>query len=447
MNVKAIVIGASISLYACAFLAVGSEKDVEKLGASLTFVGAEKAGNADGSIPAYTGGLTKVPADYVKGSGIRPDPFATEKPLYSITGANLGKYEANLTEGSKALLKKYPSYRMDVYPTHRTVAFPEYVTDNTRGCANTAQTYNQGLSMKGCHAGFPFPMPKDGFEAMWNHLTRFVGRAQSYGFKSLYVDSTGRPTLTSGGIYSADFPYWDNNSASDIFMRVKNAYQKPTRRNGVTIMIHDALNAAEVGRKAWSYIPGQRRTKLSPAVAFDTPNPSMGGAATYDDTWLFFGSMERFNFKLVGKKEIFVPYNTYRASYHTNEKEFFTPDHLNPDVVRWEKHRVWVVEANLGEGKRHIYSKRVFYLDEDSWVALASDQYDIRGALYRPGFAFMAPSYEIPSPTADFHVLYDLISGMYATNFFTAEDGGVVQTQPLPDRDWSPTSLAGSGIR
>lgn len=434
--------GASLSCFAA------TPDEAAKLGTTLTAVGAEKAGNKDGSIPAYTGGLTTPPASFKKGSGIRPDPFANEKPLFSIDGKNVDKYADKLTEGQKALMKKYPSYRLDIYPAHRTVAFPKYVTDNTLKCATSAKTSNNGLSLQGCHAGVPFPIPKDGFEAMWNHLTRFTGRAAAFDYKGLYVDTSGRPTVTSGGAYSVDFPYWDPAKAdSQMLLRVKANYKEPIRRNGEVIMVHDEINAAEKGRRAWSYLPGQRRTKLSPSVAFDTPNPSMGGAATYDDTWLFFGSMERFTFKLLGKKEIYVPYNNYRLVYNSTSDEVFKPNHVNPDIVRGELHRVWVVEATLAEGKRHIYSKRVFYLDEDSWAAIASDQYDMRGQLYRAGFAFVAPSYDLPAPMVDTHVIYDLISGIYATNFYTAETGGVRYVDPLPESEWGPDAMAGAGIR
>lgn len=444
---SAMIAAVTLALADMAGAAVTAD-EAAKLGTSLTAVGAEKAANKEGTIPAYSGGLTTPPAGYKKGSGIRPDPFANEKPLFSIDGKNVDKYADKLTEGEKALIRKYPTYRLDIYPTHRTAAFPKYIADNTLKCATTAKTTNGGLSLQGCHAGVPFPIPKDGFEAMWNHLTRFAGRALQYDFKGVYVDSSGRPTLTSGGTYSSDFPYWDTKMAdSELLLRVKNAYREPARRNGEVIMVHDALNAAEKSRRAWSYLPGQRRTKLSPSVAFDTPNPSMGGSATYDDTWLFFGSMERFNFKLIGKKEIYVPYNTYRMAYGSKTDELFKPNHHNPDLMRWELHRVWVVEATLAEGKRHLYSKRTFYLDEDSWVAVASDQYDMRGQLYRAGFAYVTPSYEIPAPMADMHSMYDLISGIYASNFYTAENGGVRYVEPLPEREWTPDWLAGEGIR
>ena len=44
-----------------------SEADAAKLGTSLTPMGAEKAANADGSIPAWDGGITKPVAGYEKG--------------------------------------------------------------------------------------------------------------------------------------------------------------------------------------------------------------------------------------------------------------------------------------------------------------------------------------------------------------------------------------------
>ncbi|HEY1092588.1 MAG TPA: DUF1329 domain-containing protein, partial [Burkholderiaceae bacterium] len=109
-----------------------SAEEAKKLGTTLTATGAEKAGNADKSIPDYTGGLTTPPTGYQKGSGIRPDPFAADKPLYSIKAADLAKFDARLTAGTKELLKKYPAtMRVDVYPTHRSIAFPKYVVDNT----------------------------------------------------------------------------------------------------------------------------------------------------------------------------------------------------------------------------------------------------------------------------------------------------------------------------
>ena len=423
-------------------------EEAKALGTTLTPIGAEKAGNKDGSIPAYTGGLTTAPAAFKAGDGLRPDPFASEKPKVSIDARNMAQFGDRLTEGTKALIQKYPDFRVDVYPTHRSVAFPKYVTDNTEKNAVRAKTTNNGLSMEGAHAGFPFPIPKTGNEAMWNHLVRFNGPAYESKYRNLNVDANGHTALATEGQSVQEYPFWDPNKAdADIYWRLKLSYTAPARRAGEALLLVDPLDLGTKDRRAWAYLPGQRRVKVAPDLAFDTPNPGTAGATTFDDTFIFNGSMDRFNFKLVGKKEMFVPYNDYKAVYGSKQDELLKPNHLNPDDVRWELHRVWVVEATLKEGKRHVYSKRTFYLDEDSWAALASDEYDARGQLWRTGFAYMTPSYDVPAPYTDMFGHFDLVSRVYSLTGFIAETGGMRQVKALPEREWTADSLAGAGIR
>ena len=425
-----------------------SADEAKALGTTLTAIGAEKAGNKEGTIPAYTGGLTTAPAGYKPGDGVRPNPFAADKPRLSIDAKTMAAHADKLTEGTKALLQKYPTFRVDVYPTQRSVAFPKFVADNTAKNAVRAKTLNDGRSIEGAHAGFPFPIPKDGYEAMWNHLVRFNGQAYEAKYRNLSVDASGRATLATEGVSVQEYPFWDTSKTSaDTFWRIKLTYTGPARRAGEALMLVDPLDIGAKDRRAWSYLPGQRRVKVAPDLAHDTPNPGTAGATTFDDTFIFNGSMERFDFKLVGKKEMLVPYNTYAAVYQAKQDDLLKPNHLNPDLVRWELHRVWVVEARLKDGKRHVYGKRTFYLDEDSWMALASDEYDARGQLYRTGFAYMAPSYDVPAPYTDMFGHYDLVSRVYSLTGFIAETGGLRHTKPLPEREWSADALAGAGIR
>jgi hypothetical protein len=441
------------ALVAIAFAAGGahaavSADEAKALGTTLTAVGAEKAASKDGTIPAYNGGLTTPPASFKAGDGIRPDPFAGEKPRVAIDAKNMAQYADHLTEGTKALLQKYPTYRVDVYPTHRSVAYPKWVGENTAKNAVKAKTLNDGRSMEGAHAGFPFPIPKTGNEAMWNHLVRFNGQAYESKYRNLTVDSSGRATLSTEGASVQEYPFWDNaKTSADTFWKIKLTYTGPARRAGEALMIVDPVDLGTKDRRGWTYLPGQRRVKVAPDLAFDTPNPGTAGATTFDDLFVFNGSMDRFDFKLVGKKEMMVPYNSYAAVYQAKQDDLLKPNHLNPDLVRWEQHRVWVVEATLKEGKRHVYSKRTFYLDEDSWVAVASDEYDSRGQLYRAGFAYMAPSYDLPAPYSDMFGHYDLVARMYSLTGFIAETGGMKQTKPLSDREWTADALAGAGIR
>ncbi|HSD39779.1 MAG TPA: DUF1329 domain-containing protein [Rhodocyclaceae bacterium] len=424
-----------------------SADEAKQLGNSLTPIGAEKAGNKDNSIPAYTGGLTTPPAGFKAGDGQRPDPFAGEKPLFVIDGKSQANYAELLTEGTKALLQKYPDFRVDVYKTQRTVAFPKFVETNTAKCAQSAQTINDGRTIQGCHAGFPFPIPKTGFEAIWNHLVRYNGGPFVFDYKNWHVNSAGRPTLATSGTLSQHFPFWDKDKADNgIFLRQRILYTGPARRVGEGLLVVDPLDFVDKDRRAWVYLPGQRRVKVAPDIAHDTPNPGSGGTATFDDAYLFSGSLDRFDFKLIGKKEVIVPYNTYRLSFHTSAEQALKPNFVNPDAVRWERHRVWVVEANLREGKRHVYSKRRFYLDEDSWTIVASEAYDARGQIYRAGYAYQTPLYDLPAPYADLHAIYDLVGGGYSLIGHTADTGGV-KSGVTAERDWTPDALAGGGIR
>ena len=423
-------------------------EQAKALGTTLTGVGAEKAGNKDGTIPAYTGGLSAPPAGFKSGDGVRPNPYASDKPKFSIDAKNMAQHADKLTEGTKALLQQYPTFRVDVYPTQRSVAFPKFVIDNTAKIALTAKTGNGGRSIEGAHAGFPFPIPKDGYEAMWNHLVRFNGQAYESKYRNLTVDSSGRTTLATEGNSVQEYPYWEpSKTSAETYWRIKLSYTAPARRAGEALLIVDPIDIGAKERRAWSYLPGQRRVKVAPDFSFDTPNPGTAGGNTFDDIFIFNGSMDRYDFKLVGKKEIYVPYNAYAAVYGAKQDELLKPNHLNPDLVRWELHRVWVVEATLRDGKRHVYSKRTFYLDEDSWAAVASDQYDARGQMYRAGFAYMAPSYDLPAPYTDMFSTYDLIGRTYSLTGFIAETGGLKHVKPIADREWTADALAGAGVR
>ena len=107
---KFLVKSAAVALAITGCLSASAEvspDEAKQLSDTLTPWGAEKAGNKDGSIPAYTGGLTKPPASYDPAKkGMLPDPFADEKPLYSVNAKNMAQYADKLSEGVKAALAR-----------------------------------------------------------------------------------------------------------------------------------------------------------------------------------------------------------------------------------------------------------------------------------------------------------------------------------------------------
>jgi hypothetical protein len=428
-----------------------SATEAAQLGTSLTAIGAQMAGNADGSIPAYTGGLNQAPAGFKSGDSVRPDPFASEKPLVVIDGKNVEQYKDQLTATTVELAKRFPSFRVELYPTHRTAAVPQAVQDNSVKNATGAKSLEGGLAIDNVLPGVPFPIPQSGAEAMWNFLLRYQGVTINSKYDSWNVDSAGVASLATTGQAFISYPIYEDMTkpitASATYYQMKLYYTAPARRAGEAIMLNDAANPLQQPRRAWQYLPGVRRVKLAPNLAYDTPNPGTAGAGTYDDVFVFNGALDRFDWKLVGKQEMIVPYNTYRLTYAPDAKTITTPNHLAPDLVRWEKHRVWVVEGTLKSGARHVYAKRRFYLDEDSWVALASDQYDGHGQLYRGSFAFLSQSYDKTVPDSTPFMIYDLVGGSYNINGVVGPYGGIHYIDALSKAQWSPESLAGAGIR
>ncbi len=452
--IRKTLIAAILAVTSASAVAAVSPDEAAQLGKNLTPVGAEKAGNKDGTIPAWTGGLTQIPADFKTGSGIRPDPFAADKPRLVITGQNADQFKDQLTAVTHALLKRYPTMRVDVYPTHRPVVYPKKILENTSRNATQAKTSDGGLGIDNALPGYPFPIPKTGNEAMWNHLLRYNGGASVCKYDSYNIDSSGVATLSTTGNNIQEWPPFAAANLDKVltgkspFWLIKQEYTGPARRAGESLIVYDHVSPLSQPRKAWQYLPGQRRVKLAPEIAYDTPNPGVSGAATYDDAFVYNGAMDRYDFKLVGKREVIIPYNAYKAVYFPGSKaNVTTPKHFNPDLLRWELHRVWVIEATLKPGKRHIYQKRTFYLDEDSWVAVASDSYDARGQLYRGLFAPQAFAYDAQATQTNLQVSYDLVAGLYASQGNCGLYYGIKFRDPFPARDWMPDALAGSGIR
>ena len=429
-----------------------SAADLAKLGTTLTPLGGEKAGNAAGTIPAWDGGITRPVAGFQLGKQY-PDPFPQDKPLFTITAGNAEQYKAQLGEGQMAMLKKYPGYKMVVYPTRRSASAPEGHYKETRECAAKAKLAPGGNGVTGCTGGLPFPIPKDGNEAIWNALLRYRGDTFAMHWSQAAVTRTGDYALVKFE-YEYDFSY--GNLSKPLAQRENNkilnyvqATTAPARLAGQILLVHETVDQTKEPRSAWTYNPGQRRVRLAPNVAYDNPGTAADGLRTNDDFGMYNGATDRYNWKLLGKREMYVPYNSYRLSDpKLKYSDLLKAGHLNQDLARYELHRVWVVEATLKPGTSHIYSKRVFYLDEDSWTPLATDKYDGRGELWRFAEQHSENWYNVPMifPTVEVH--NDLQSGRYIAMGLRNEEHKIYE--PLKDRtpgDYTPSNLRGAGTR
>jgi len=448
MRLQPLTIAAAITLmWLTHAQAAVSADEAAKLKSTLTPLGAEKAGNKDGTIPAWDGGYTKVPAGWKNGDP-RPDPFAAEKPLVSISAKNMAQYDAKLSEGTKAMMKRYPSFRIDVYPTHRTHAAPQWVYDNTFKNATTGKLIDNGYGVEGAYGGIPFPVPKDGFEIFQNARLAWAGVAQLYPLNTWVVTGSGQRTLSSGGVQSWLWPYYYKDGRDKFEGLYKmGAFIKssPSAVAGETILLHEPLTAA-TPRGVWQYLVGQRRVRKAPSVAYDTPDTVTSGTGLFDEAFGSFGPVDRHGYKLVGKQEMYIPYNANRSSLVPVD-ELVKPNHLNPDHVRWELHRVWVVEADLLPGKRHALPKRRYYLDEDSWGIVLADHWDAQGQLYHMYYQLPYLASDVPAVVTSSvnWGIYNLLTGQY---YYNCNWNGEKRHYPIPEvpKDLNESMLSPESI-
>lgn len=429
-----------------------TEADAAKLlRTTLTPFGAERAGNTEGTIPPYTGGLRQSPPGYKPGQNF-VSPYPNEKPLYSITQKNMAQFVDKLDAGSQELLKRYPDYHVDVYPTHRTVAYPDKVLDNSIKNLQRCQLAEDGLAVTGdgCHGGYPFPVPSNAYEIMWNHLVGQLAEATEGQIDSYFVDPAIGPLLSVAFFAHAEAPFMrdDFDPDKDPFITIRTTTLQPQRSAGEGLQYSDFLNPVKHPRQAFQYLPGQRRVKRAPNVGYDTPNDQTGGAIFYDDIELFQGKMDRFDFKLIGKKELFIPYNNYKLLYDAEPKEMYGKYFINPDLTRWELHRVWVIEATLKPDKRHLYSKRVFYFDEDAPGYGTSECYDGNGKLYRALYEGGTTWYDQLFPSNSSYWIYDFSANLYATINVNhnSSNGNSRVVKGWSKQQLSPSNMAGASV-
>jgi hypothetical protein len=427
-----------------------SAADANRLGNDLTPLGAEKAGNADGTIPAWDGGITTPPAGYTVGMH-HPDPFKDDQVLFTITAANADKYADKLTAGSMALLKTYPDYSMPIYATHRSFSNPQRIYEATKKYALTASLTGNGNGITGAVIGTPFPIPQNGLEVIWNHLTRYRGIAAERHVSQAAPQRNGSYTLVDfedETLFNYDREGIAEKDLDNILLYYKQAVTAPARLAGSILVVHETMDQVKEPRRAWVYNTGQRRVRRAPNVAYDNPGTASDGMRTSDQFDMFNGAPDRYDWKLVGRKEMYVPYNSYKLhSDKLKNSDILKPLHINQDLTRYELHRVWVVEATLKPGTNHIYPRRTMYFDEDSWQILAADQYDGRGQLWRVSEAHCINYYDAQVFWSTLEVHTDLIAGRYLAFGLDNERPMYDFTIKRTPQDYTPSALRQEGVR
>ena len=417
-----------------------------RLGADLTPLGAERAGNAAGTIPEWTGGV-QPPAHYVSGMH-HPDPFADDAALFQISATELEQNRQLLPAGVATLLEQYPEYHLRIFPTRRSASVPERIYEATRQNAERAELIANGNGIAGAVAGIPFPIPQNGMEVIWNHLLHYRGE-QTRLINNQAVVINGRVNLITRDRYV----YYIYNrqgmtpeAMNNTLLYYRYQVTAPSKLSGTALVVQDPLDQVLTTRRAWRYSPGDRRVRRLPSLAYDSIQPDTSGLATADVVDTYNGAPDRYDWTLVGKQEMLVPYNSYQVHQQgIDYDQIVLAKTLNPELLRYELHRVWVVEARLRTGLSHTYHTRRFYIDEDSWQILAADLRDANGSLVGLQEIHPISYYEVPMFNSTLEALYHLKTGNYFVDGLDNNEPMYDFDYPMSPQDFTPQALRRAG--
>ncbi|MDX1452446.1 MAG: DUF1329 domain-containing protein [Oleiphilaceae bacterium] len=434
-----------------------SQSEADKLGTVLTPFGAIKEGNKAGTIPPWEGGIQEIPENYEGPGHHHPDPFADDKAKLIISNSNYLTLADSLTPGQIGMFETYPdTFEMHIYPTRRSQSLPEWIIKNIKQNAVTSELSKGGVGIKDAYGGIAFPIlhgseSEKALQAMWNHMTRWRGIFFKRSFAEITVKYNGDyavSTKRQEAFVNFYDPKGSFKTLDNVLFYFLNFIESPPRLAGGAVLVHETLDQTKEERSVWDYSASQRRVFRAPNVAYDSPIASSDNTRVADDSDMFNGAPDRYNWKYKGIKEYYIPYNTYKLNQkNVTYKELATPFHLNPDFVRWELHRVHVVEATLKPDATHIYKKRVFYIDEDSWSIVLVDQYDENDKLWRVSMSMTQNFYELPGVFQSANVFHDLQSKKYSINgLYSEEKESPTFENELPNkRHFKPSTLRRRG--
>jgi tetratricopeptide (TPR) repeat protein len=414
---------------------------------TLTPIGAEMAASGDGSIPAWDGGFDASTLSATHdANGALVNPFADEQPLFVITQDNMQDYAQWLSAGHQAMFKAYPSYQMPVYSSHRTVRYPQAIYDATLENEKTAKLVGSD-SLVDARLGFPFRRPEHGAQVIWNHRVRYRGDSMAGRIASIAQRPSGGWLKVVSDV-KVRFDYGNLESPGKAAGKNLLIYYfaqtlSPPQARGATVLAHDTIDVDQSARKIWGAGGGYKKVLRIPPIGYDFPNPGSEGLQFVDMIDMYNGAFDRYDWRLIGKREMFIPYNAYALNARDlSYDQILGPEFLNPQYTRYEKHRVWVVDAVKRSGTSHHFRKRRFYIDEDSWGIVMVDGFNATNRLWKFQEGHLLPQFDIQAATTMPEIVYDLAEKRYFVTKLHQEETVTEYNVPELKPGWfSPTKL------
>jgi hypothetical protein len=171
-----------------------------------------------------------------------------------------------------------------------------------------------------------------------------------------------------------------------------------------------------------------------PNYLYDAPQIGFENNYTIDDPYLYNGPLDRFSWKIVGHKQLIVPYNSFGLlAFNREFNDVAKAQYIAADARRYEIHDVVQVEATVKSGVRHIAPRKELYFDPDSWLALVGEDYDGQDKLWKVAESYPAPIWEIGGACdVEPFAKYDLLNGRYVVDQGSFGSGTDIKYYPEP---------------
>ncbi len=356
------------------------------------------------------------PKGHVRGMPL-PNPFKNDKKLYTIDHTNVNKYKDRLSAGQILRLKRNKKFFMHIYPTRRTTVYPEVWYTKTIKNKKTCEI-GKNNNLIGFNGGVPFPKPKNGAQAAWNMKKMWLGDdVKQVGETRRVVSPSGRikkeMLTTKVLVYDKTRLTGSIPNPKGVQKKIHQVYTYPADVAGQTVLIIQYIDDTR-GDDTWLYLPTLRRVRRAPSL---NQGAQIDGESTMDEMATGFrGLVGDWNWKLLGKKEMYVSSNCYDMwKIGGKDKDECWKGDINPTRARYELRRMWVIEGTLRKGLKinHPYSKRVEHCDEDTWFFSFGDRYDRRGNVWRLNETYSSYDYCQKTRMVEAQLHLNLESGRY----------------------------------
>jgi len=316
----------------------------------------------------------RAPAGWDAGRKGYVDPFAGDKVLFTITKANAAQYKDKLTPGTLAMLDKYDNFKMNVYQTRRTACYPQAVYDNVKAQAGKVELQGFGIANRG-PSTVPFPIPKSGLEAIWNHTMRYLGGGIDRNYHSFPCARTATSTRSARRNTASSTRTWTSRRTTCCSASV--ALHGAGDARGTVFLVHEPVDQVKQARSRGSTTPASAAVAARARPRLRQHQRRHRGPAHHRPVRRLQRCARPLRLEDRRKKEIYFTYNAFKLSdKKLRYKETDPQEHAERRPAALRTAPGVGGRANLEGGQQARVRQARVLIDEDTWTVLYEDAYD-----------------------------------------------------------------------